>query len=106
MLKATSNSSVIYDHRGDVMSEYHVSPSDNITTFNRKQDVTALLKYCHAKREHVPLDRKSCAGPIAEIPNIIYYRAVREGWANDSEAWKKWYRDPDNKYIKTSNMRF
>ena len=32
MLKATSNSSVIYDHRGDVMSEYHVSPSDNVIT--------------------------------------------------------------------------
>ena len=91
MLTATSYSSVIYDHRGDVMSEYHVS---------------ALLKYCHAKREHVPVNRKSCAWPIAEIPNIIYYRAVREGWANDSEAWKKWYRDPDNKYFRTSNMRY
>ena len=102
MLKATSPSSVIYDHRGDVMSEYHVSPSDNVITFNRKQDVSKLLKYCHAKRNHVPIDRKSCVRSIAEIPNIIYSRAVREGWANDSDAWKKWYRDPDNKYFLTS----
>ena len=102
MLKATSSSSVIYDHRGDVMSEYYVDPVDNVITFNRKQDVTKLLKYCHTKRNHVPIDRKSCVRPIAEIPNIIYYRAVREGWSNDSEAWKKWYSDPDNKYFRTS----
>ena len=105
MLKATSRSSVIYNHRGDVMSEFTVSPSDNITTFVKKQDVTDLLKYCHLKREYVPIDRKSNFRPIAEIPNIIYYRAVREGWANDSNAWKKWYSDPDNKYFRTSNMR-
>ena len=105
MLKATSSSSVIYDHRGEVMSEYHVSPSDNIITFNKKQDVTALLKYCHNMREHVPRNRKSCGRPIAEIPNIIYYRALREGWAKDSDAWEKWYSDPDNKYFRTSNMK-
>ena len=102
MLTATSNSSVIYNHRGDVMSEYYVDPVDDRITFNKKQDVSKLLKYCHAKREHVPLNRKSNFRPIAEIPNIIYYRAVREGWANASDAWKKWYSDPDNKYFRTS----
>ena len=102
MLTATSNSSVIYNHRGDVMSEYYVDPVDDRITFNKKQDVSKLLKYCHLKREHVPLNRKSNFRPIAEIPNIIYYRAVREGWANDSDAWKKWYSDPDNKYFRTS----
>ena len=102
MLTATSNSSVIYNHRGDVMSEYYVDPVDDSITFNKKQDVSKLLKYCHLKREHVPLNRKSNFRPIAEIPNIIYYRAVREGWANDSDAWKKWYSDPDNKYFRTS----
>tara|TARA_Y100001951_G_scaffold67815_1_gene54776 strand:- start:192 stop:500 length:309 start_codon:yes stop_codon:yes gene_type:complete len=102
MLTATSNSSVIYNHRGDVMSEYYVDPVDDSITFNKKQDVSKLLKYCHLKREHVPIDRKSNFRPIAEIPNIIYYRAVREGWANDSDAWKKWYSDPDNKYFRTS----
>ena len=105
MLKATSNSSVIYDHRGDVMSEYYVDPVDNVITFNKKQDVTELLKYCHTMREHVPRDRKSNMRPLAVIPNIIYYRALREGWAKDSEAWKKWYSDPDNKYFRTSNMK-
>ena len=84
------------------MSEYYVDPVDDRITFNKKQDVSKLLKYCHLKREHVPLNRKSNFRPIAEIPNIIYYRAVREGWANDSDAWKKWYSDPDNKYFRTS----
>ena len=84
------------------MSEYYVDPVDDRITFNKKQDVSKLLKYCHAKREHVPLNRKSNFRPIAEIPNIIYYRAVREGWANDSDAWKKWDSDPDNKYFRTS----
>ena len=104
MLKPTNRSSLIYDHRGDVMSEILLNPNDEIV-FNKKQDVTDLLKYCHLKREYVPIDRKSAFRPIAEIPNIVYYRAVREGWANDSDAWKKWYRDPDNKLFKTSNMR-
>ena len=43
--------------------------------------------------------------PVAVIPNIIYYRALREGWAKDSDAWKKWYSDADNKYFRTSNMK-
>ena len=84
------------------MCEYYVDPVDDRITFNKKQDVSKLLKYCHLKREHVPINRKSNFRPIAEIPNIIYYRAVREGWANDSDAWKKWYSDPDNKYFRTS----
>ena len=84
------------------MSEYYVDPVDDRITFNKKHDVSKLLKYSQAKREHVPLNRKSNFRPIAEIPNIIYYRAVREGWANDSDAWKKWYSDPDNKYFRTS----
>ena len=86
------------------MSEILLNPNDEII-FNKKQDVTKLLKYCHLKREHIPINRKSAFRPIAEIPHIVYYRAVREGRANDSDAWKKWYRDPDNKYFKTSNAR-
>ena len=38
---------------------------------------------------------------VAEVPIIIYNKAVREGWVNDPKAWKKWLNNPDNKLFRT-----
>lgn len=32
----------------------------------------------------------------AVVPHFVYARAIREGWANDPAAWKRWANDPDN----------
>lgn len=37
----------------------------------------------------------------AVIPHFAYAKALREGWANDPKAWKRWANDPDNKLFRT-----
>lgn len=37
----------------------------------------------------------------AFIPRFVFNRAVREGWVNDDEAWRKWANDADNKAFRT-----
>jgi hypothetical protein len=32
---------------------------------------------------------------------VVYQRAVREGWAQDSAQWKKWLNHSDNKPFRT-----
>ena len=38
---------------------------------------------------------------VAFIPDFVMRKAMREGWANDNEAWRKWANDPDNKAFRT-----
>ncbi len=37
---------------------------------------------------------------IGEIPMVIYNQAVREGWADDPAAWRRWIKNPDNAMFK------
>lgn len=37
----------------------------------------------------------------AVVPHFVYARAIREGWANDPKAWKRWANDPDNALFRT-----
>lgn len=38
---------------------------------------------------------------IAEVPMVIYEKAILEGWANDTDKWKKWLNDNDNKVFRS-----
>ena len=38
---------------------------------------------------------------IAEVPMVVYQKAVREGWDRDRAAWKKWLNNPDNNVFRT-----
>jgi hypothetical protein len=40
-------------------------------------------------------------GYVAEIPMVIYQKAVREGWAEDKKKFKEWLNDPDNKMFRS-----
>lgn len=35
---------------------------------------------------------------IASVPMSVYFRSIREKW--DTRDWKRWYNDPDNKYLR------
>ena len=37
----------------------------------------------------------------AVVPHFVYAQAIREGWANDPMAWKRWANDPDNAAFRT-----
>ena len=32
---------------------------------------------------------------------VIYEKAILEGWANDTDKWKKWLNDNDNKVFRS-----
>lgn len=38
---------------------------------------------------------------VAIIPVHVLDRAYREGWFNDSQAWKKWANNADNRAFRT-----
>jgi hypothetical protein len=38
---------------------------------------------------------------VGLIPNVIYERAVREGWHLDKARWHRWLNDPDNRAFRT-----
>ena len=38
---------------------------------------------------------------VAEVPQVIWEKAVQEGWSKDKDAWKKWLNDPANKVFRT-----
>ena len=37
---------------------------------------------------------------VASIPVAIYEQAVREGWAEDDDAWKAWMNRDENKVFR------
>lgn len=62
------------------------------------QDVSKTLKYVKDLGDNDPgKDLRH----VAEVPMVIYEKAVIEGWANDQEAWKKWLNSPENKPFRT-----
>jgi hypothetical protein len=38
---------------------------------------------------------------IAEVPMVIWQKALREGWSQDRAKWKEWLNNPDNKVFRT-----
>jgi hypothetical protein len=58
------------------------------------QDVAKTIEYARSIGEQTPnMDMRH----VAEVPLVIYEKALHEGWANDQDAWKKWLNDPINK---------
>ena len=62
------------------------------------QNIEPVLKHVKMLEENKP-GKDFRHG--AEVPIIIYNKAVREGWVNDPKAWKKWLNNPDNKLFRT-----
>jgi hypothetical protein len=62
------------------------------------QDITKTLKYVKDLGEYSP---GNDLRHVAEVPIVIYEKAVLEGWANDMSAWKKWLNSPENKPFRT-----
>jgi len=48
----------------------------------------AAQRELHAETKHLK--------PIAIVPESELSRAIREGWANDDQAWNRWANDRDH----------
>jgi hypothetical protein len=88
---------VIYDSNGSVVRVLHTEDmSDPFGDFAIQtiEDVEPAIESAkvladnHAERG----DMKH----VARVPVTIVEQAMREGWYNDTAAWRKWANDPDN----------
>lgn len=43
--------------------------------------------------------------PLAVVPKSEQSRAIREGWVNDDDAWRRWMNDSDNAYLRVTRGR-
>ena len=71
---------------------------DDKTVALSTQNIDKTLKYVDHLRD-MPVGKNM--RHVAEIPLVIWEKAVQEGWSKDQNAWKKWLNDPDNKVFRT-----
>jgi len=84
----------IYDANGQVMTSVTVE-EDNQMVIQTQQDARPIIEANKNQRDwHKPSGDMKLAG---RVPMTVYNKALREGWANDPSAWKKYLNDPDHK---------
>ena len=73
---------------------------DDKIVYHTQQNVETVIEHVkHIKDTTVKqgMDMRH----VAEVPMVIYQKAMREGWSNDEKAWKRWLNNPDNKAFRT-----
>ena len=80
------------DLKRDFKSEFITQDDKNI--YHTQQNVQPVIDQVKVFSDNTPGKTFRHA---AEIPMVIWTKALREGWHNDKTAWKKWLNDPDNK---------
>jgi hypothetical protein len=86
----------LIDSKTGSTSEF-ITEDDKII-YHTKQDIQPVIEHCKALSENKPgKDFRH----VAEVPMVIYQKAMREGWVKDKAKWKKWLNDPDNKVFRT-----
>ena len=87
----------LYDARGHIIREVIAQDLDDAGTFHVRTRVNAepIIRANRIQEENHKArgDRKLAA----RIPITVYEKAVREGWADDQNAWRKFLNDPDNR---------
>ena len=71
---------------------------DDKFIYNSYQNVQPVIEHAKVLSEQTPGKEMR---HIAEIPMVIYQKAVREGWAEDKKKFKEWLNDPDNKMFRS-----
>lgn len=90
-----SHTTTLYDADGQKLKTIHTDV-DGKTTFWTEQNVDAIIAQAARDAEN----EKSFAADVrtlAHVPDGIVDQAMREGWYHDSNAWKRWLNDPQNK---------
>ena len=91
-----STKRTVIDTRTNFVSEF--ATEDDKFVYHTQQNVAPILKHVKDLQELKPGKELR---HVAEVPMVIYQKAIREGWANDKAKWKKWLNDPNNKLFRT-----
>jgi hypothetical protein len=91
----------------DVITRVHYDASERTVTFERVQDVEAILE--HNKRLQSMPQKSDWGRHIATIPNVILEKWMKEDGVNllglSSEEWGAFIRkklaDPDYRFLRT-----
>ena len=81
---------------GGLVNQF-ATEGDNFV-YQTKQDVRPIIEHCQVLSEQTPGKEMR---HVAEIPMVVYQKAMREGWINDKAKMKRWLNDPDNKAFRT-----
>jgi len=73
---------------------------DDKLVYHTKQNVQPVIDHVKNLKDNTIKPGKDLRH-VAEVPMVVYQKAIREGWANDDKAWKKWLNNPDNKVFRT-----
>ena len=68
--------------------------------YHTKQNVAPVIDHVKKLKDNITTPGKDFRH-VAEVPMVIYQKALREGWHNDPKAWKRWLNDSDNKVFRT-----
>ena len=88
----------ITDHKTGYKSEF-ITEDDKVV-YHTTQDVAPVIDHVKKLRDNTLKPGKDMRH-IAEVPMVIWQKALREGWSKDRAKWKKWLNDPDNKVFRT-----
>lgn len=85
----------IYDVVGNVTRVAHSDASNpSVLAWETIEDHQPTIESAKQLREHVT--RQDTFRHVARVPLTVYEQALREGWADDEAAWKRWLNDGQN----------
>ncbi len=89
----------LLSNRGGMKTYIEDNPHDTENPIvHELNDVTEQLAQAKIVRDDLPAGKDW--REVMTIPSFLVNRALREGWFQDSEAWRKIANDPDYAYFR------
>lgn len=88
----------LIDRKTGLTSEFITEDDKHIA--HTTQDVQPVIEHVRNLRDNTIKHGKDMRH-VAEVPMVIWQKALREGWSQDPAKWKQWLNDPDNKVFRT-----
>ncbi len=88
----------VTDHTTGYKSEFITE--DEKLVYHTTQNVEPVIDHVKKLRDNTLKPGKDMRH-IAEVPMVIWQKALRERWSQDSAKWKTWLNNPDNKVFRT-----
>lgn len=98
-------SGILLDHDPvtGITRRFHYDPVADNYTIETEQDLSGIVESTKGRSaffdERTPW--KGDMHLVARIPNVLYFKMVKSGMAQDEGAMKRWLNDPDNRIFRT-----